>query len=149
MKQGAHVLILDPNGALIMQQRDPEPGVIGPGKISVWGGGIEQGEQPIDAAMRELHEELELSVKRDDLSFLGTYQRMKDISNGDVGVYLFIFNQRVDPESLTINEGTGYHLVMADDDLDSLNMTPLVKRFVNDFFARIDRHIASESSTLK
>lgn len=57
----AGVLLVDARGWLLMQLRGTEA-AISPGKWSMPGGGIEPGEQPEQAARRELLEETGLSV---------------------------------------------------------------------------------------
>lgn len=134
MKQGAHVLILDPSGALILQQRDNNPGTKNPGTISAWGGGVEEG-NPIDTAIREMHEELSLKLRSSDLTFWRQYCKTAAVHTEDLEVHLFILNYRIDPSTLTVNEGAGYCIVRPDDELDKIKLTPLAKQFVRDFFA--------------
>lgn len=57
----AAILVLD-DGRYVMQLRDPLPGIFYPGHWGCFGGAVEPGEQPIQALVRELQEELELEV---------------------------------------------------------------------------------------
>jgi 8-oxo-dGTP pyrophosphatase MutT (NUDIX family) len=63
----ARVVVLDPdNRALLINEVDPAA----PGRPSYWltpGGGIETGESPREAAVRELDEEIGLRISADDL----------------------------------------------------------------------------------
>lgn len=54
------ILLVDSRYAL--QLRDNDPRISGPGLWGLFGGEIELGEAPADALVRELHEELELSI---------------------------------------------------------------------------------------
>lgn len=63
----ARVVVLDhDNRALLINEVDPEA----PGRTSYWltpGGGIDPGESPREAAVRELYEEIGLRAQPDDL----------------------------------------------------------------------------------
>jgi 8-oxo-dGTP pyrophosphatase MutT (NUDIX family) len=68
----AVVLLVDRQGRVLMQHRDSQARTA----ANQWtfpGGSIEAGEQPVDAARRELLEETGLSV--DDLTSYGVYHR--------------------------------------------------------------------------
>ena len=49
-------------GRYLMQLRDPKPNIFYPGHWGLFGGGIEAGESEMDALVRELDEEIGLSV---------------------------------------------------------------------------------------
>ena len=53
----AGVFLVTEDGAIIGQQRDNTPGIDNPGKIGAFGGTVEPGESPAQAAWRELVEE--------------------------------------------------------------------------------------------
>lgn len=55
----AAIIVLD-DGRYLLQLRDNRPGIFFPGHWGLFGGGVEDGEQPADALQRELHEELGL-----------------------------------------------------------------------------------------
>lgn len=69
--RGVHVLIYTPGRKIVMQKRSPSlkyhPGEV---EVSV-GGGVDTGERPEQAAIREVKEELGLKVRSGDLHFIG------------------------------------------------------------------------------
>lgn len=52
-------LIVDEQGHYLLQRRDEKPGIWFPGYCSLFGGLIEEGEEPEEALLRELAEELD------------------------------------------------------------------------------------------
>ncbi len=67
---GANAVVLTKDGKLLLQQRPPEWRV-GGGQITTFGGGIELGETPLQALVRELKEELGANVLAADVVNLG------------------------------------------------------------------------------
>lgn len=68
--QIAGVFIEDNAGRLVLQLRDDIPTISHPGHWSIWGGRVEEGESPIEAAAREVREELTLNVQVEALRFV-------------------------------------------------------------------------------
>ncbi len=66
MKKVALALITDSNGRIFLQHRDGNAPV-NPHMWGFWGGQIEEGESPDDAIVRELKEELDIDIKKDEL----------------------------------------------------------------------------------
>ncbi len=60
-------VLLEKEGKFLFQLRDCKPNISNPHKWGIFGGGIETGETPKIAAMRELKEELNLDVKGSQL----------------------------------------------------------------------------------
>lgn len=129
----ANVLMLSPGGELILQQRDNKPGISNPGRITAFGGGCDEGEEPLHAAKREMQEELGLDLQDSDLTFWKTYRKTMAEHGEDAEVYLFILNHRLRPQDLTVHEGQGYFLVSAGDNLDRVNFSTAARQFVQDF----------------
>lgn len=69
--RGVHVLIYTPDRQIVMQKRSPtlkyHPNEV---EISV-GGGVDSGETPEQAAIREVNEELGISISPAELYFIG------------------------------------------------------------------------------
>ena len=57
----AAVIVID-DGRYLLQLRDNKEGIFFPDHWGLFGGGVEEGEQPVDALRRELKEELGLEV---------------------------------------------------------------------------------------
>ncbi len=71
--QTAGVLIVQ-DGIYVVQERDDKPHISDPGKYSLWGGGVEQGETPEQAAVREVLEETGVIISIDDLVSLTKFK---------------------------------------------------------------------------
>jgi mutator protein MutT len=59
------------------------------GLLEFPGGGIEPGETPLEAAVREVEEEVGIVVKPDDATFMGTYQNVH--RERTILLYIFLF----------------------------------------------------------
>jgi len=62
---------------MLFQLRDNNPKIKNRNCWSLFGGGINNGEQPIDAAIRELKEELGLTIKKEQLRPLAVFLGIK------------------------------------------------------------------------
>ena len=74
-----------------------------------FGGGIEAGETPLQAVMREAHEELGLELAPDELEFQKTITGQLDDLYFQLHVFVWRFGGNLD--ALTVNEGAGMALV--------------------------------------
>jgi len=54
MNANAEIILIRTDEALILQHRDDKPGITNPGFITSFGGGVEPGETPAQAALREI-----------------------------------------------------------------------------------------------
>ncbi|QQR70062.1 MAG: NUDIX hydrolase [Alphaproteobacteria bacterium] len=70
-KHLADVVILTSGGKILLQQR-PMNWKTNPGGLNLFGGHVEDGEEPIEAAVREIHEETGGVMHASDLLFIGT-----------------------------------------------------------------------------
>jgi 8-oxo-dGTP diphosphatase len=72
---GATVILRRPDGTILMQLRDDGRGTSIP-YPNMWnfpGGAVEPGEEPLDAAVREIEEEFEIKLERSDLEEIWSY----------------------------------------------------------------------------
>ncbi len=69
MDANAEILLVRKDGSVILQVRDDKPGITNPGLVSTFGGRIESGEEPLEAAVREINEETNLGLKKNQLRF--------------------------------------------------------------------------------
>ena len=54
-------------GKILLQFRDNSPNITWPNSWAIFGGGIEKGETPRQAIVRELQEELDLKIENPEL----------------------------------------------------------------------------------
>ena len=69
MHRFACVVLVDPHGRLLLQERDEHP-VIDPEKWGMCGGHLEPGEDPLTGAVRELEEETGVLLAPGDLTLV-------------------------------------------------------------------------------
>ena len=119
----AAILVLD-DGRYVMQLRDPLPGIFYPGHWGCFGGAVEPGEQPMEALVRELEEELELEVTSAseftrfdfDLSRLGQKRVFR--------VYFEVTISGATFEKLVLHEGREVRAFSGADILNETRVTP-------------------------
>lgn len=83
-------------------------------QLGLWGGVLQDGEEPIDGAVRELKEETGLEITPDDLQYVGIDTHVHTYANGDIAkfhAYRYICNISYVPEIKTDVESTGYILL--------------------------------------
>lgn len=113
MKHVAIVLIEDAAGRVALQLRDDKPGLVHANMYSFFGGAVEPGETPSQAALRELEEELSIPASADKLNFL-----WRMISHQPQGVYdLEVFHYQIGDEirDVVVTEGQGMGLFRRED----------------------------------
>jgi 8-oxo-dGTP pyrophosphatase MutT (NUDIX family) len=90
---------------LAFQRRDnkapTDPNVLG-----LFGGGIEEGESPLEGAFRELEEETSLHIPKQDFQLL--IETSMPTASGDAKVYLFTV--QIPSTPFEVYEGDGYEL---------------------------------------
>ena len=110
MKQWAGALLVTKENKLILQKRDDKPGIFNSGMITLFGGGVEPGENIREAALREIKEEVDVTVLDNQLLTLASYQKNIREHGDDCLCHVFIV-KNVNPKSITVLEGEGYVLV--------------------------------------
>lgn len=100
--QSTGVILVNPQGQILLQQRDDKPGLPFPNCWTTFGGAIEDGETPDEAIRRELLEEigLDLSVK--------LWKRFDHVQrNGQIIVdqYMYVGWIDLEPNQIILNEG--------------------------------------------
>ena len=74
VKKIALVILEQPNGDIALQLRDDKPTIPHPNHWALFGGKIEAGEQPKQAALREIAEELTIQLHPQQLTFLKKFE---------------------------------------------------------------------------
>ena len=75
--QGSHIWIMNSKGEFLIQKRTPNKKVY-PNLWSVTSGGTDSGENTLEAAFREVKEELGIEVKPEEIELMMTYKRNHD-----------------------------------------------------------------------
>ena len=103
--QGALVMAQDREGRVLMQLRDDRPGIAAPGHWGLFGGGVEPGEDLVEAAVREFREETGVWLSEHELAPL---VRVPSQARSDGVLYVFHTDRRIAPGELRLGEGAGF-----------------------------------------
>jgi len=133
MDANAEILLIRKDGAVILQVRDNKPGITNPGLVSSFGGHIEAGEEPIEAAVREINEETNLGLTEDQLQFYRKCRKTKAVHGEDWDVYYFVATN-ISAEHLAVYEGAGYTVIADKKALERTKTTVLLKQVLTDYF---------------
>jgi len=121
----AAIIRVDADGYL-MQLRDSRPDIWYPGHWGLFGGGLEPGEDPIQALKRELYEELELEFRAEDAQFFARI----DFDLGGLGLqqyyrsyYLVPISHAIEAQ-LVLHEGAARRVFSGPDILREPHVTP-------------------------
>src|SRR3989344_7702196 len=93
------ILIERNDGKILFELRDYNPYIKNRNCWSIFGGGIKLNEKPVDAAIRELKEELEISIKKNQLHLLMVIPGIKNKN------YLYKLPLGKEKEHFTLKEG--------------------------------------------
>lgn len=106
------VTLVDPRGRVLMQERD-EHAPVWPEMWCFPGGGREPGEEPVDAAVRELAEETGVVVAPEDLTDLGLFELVTD-DRGTFHFHAFVARTTLNDRDVECHEGRQMLFVDAD-----------------------------------
>lgn len=133
MNANAEILLVRPDGSVVLQVRDNKPGITNPGLISTFGGQIEEGEDPLQAAVREINEETNLGLTADQLEMYRICYKTKEIHGEDWKVYYYVANN-ISEKGLEVYEGTGFTIIHDKAELQQANVTILLRQVLTDYF---------------
>jgi len=136
MQTVAQIILVRRDGAIILQHRDDKPGITNPGALSAFGGNVEPGETPLQAAYRELQEETNLVVQLSELEFFGVYAKTRAKHGEDREVHYFI-TRNVDDTGFKVYEGQGFYVIHNLAELRAANTSPLVREVLEDYYAEL------------
>lgn len=119
---GVVILISAPNNKekVLVQVRATEKA-----RLGVFGGGIEDNEAPIEAAIRELKEETGIEAKKEQLEFLEINEHDLEYENGDKVHYtatIYVLKLREYPKIKLDNESNGILAISKDNFKDYTNV---------------------------
>ena len=112
---------------ILLQLRDNKPEIPYPGHWSIFGGEIEEGETPLEGAVREIEEELGKRLEKESLLF---YKKV----TLDKNYYIFRANFPYDLSEITLMEGQEARFFSRDETIKLDNLIPLVKEFIERYW---------------
>jgi 8-oxo-dGTP diphosphatase len=122
---------------LIAYQRDFTPNIPFQGMWDLPGGGRENGETPVECALRELYEEFTLTLSPDRIIWINSYPGH---SNGGLPNYFMVgtvTSQEID--SIVFgNEGERWSTMKIEAFLNHDQAVPHLQYRLNDYFSRAD-----------
>jgi 8-oxo-dGTP pyrophosphatase MutT (NUDIX family) len=130
------VTLVDPRRRVLVQERD-EHAPVWPDMWCFPGGGLERGEQPADAAARELAEETGVEVAPGDLADLGRFELATD--RGTFDFHAFVARTTLGDEGIECHEGRQMAFV-ALDSLAGLDLVPSTRLVQPALEAWLDAH---------
>ncbi len=122
------IFLMLPNGQIGAQLRDNIPGIASQGMLSTFGGGVDIGETPQQAALREMEEETCLTTNYYKMEFITTFtykmtQKDRKILQNN---HLF-FARVIDCDKIEIKEGVGWVVLKKDVDFEKVNAGKVLK----------------------
>jgi 8-oxo-dGTP pyrophosphatase MutT (NUDIX family) len=133
MVKTAEVILVTQDNHIILQQRDDKPDIVNPGKITAFGGRLEEGEEPLDAAVRETEEEVSIKLEREDFELLGVYYKTKEKHGQDAECWAYLA-RNINADDIDLKEGAGIVIISREDNLKDFNLSILADELVRDFF---------------
>ena len=134
VKDMVSVMLVNPQGQVLFQQRDHNPGIAFPGHWTIFGGAVEAGETPDEAVRRELMEELELDLPlRHWHSYTCPVRSVRGELDVRVHVYVGYTDRPV--ESLTLHEGMAmgyFDRAGASRLMFGFGKAPIIQKFFDD-----------------
>lgn len=134
-RHGAAVIVIDPAKRVLLQQRDDHTPPMGYGRWAIPGGGIEPGETPRAAAIREILEETALALEAVEY-FASVYVDRHDESENSRALTIHLFYARCNlPESaIVVGEGLDFRYHRTED-LAALPFNPNGRHWLERFLS--------------
>ncbi|MEG4532574.1 NUDIX domain-containing protein [Microcoleus sp. D2_18a_D3] len=130
------IFLILPNGQIVAQLRDNIVGIASQGMLSTFGGGVDVGESPKQAAVRELEEETCLETNY-TIEFITTFLHTKTQNNQKVIQENHLFLARIrNFDQIEIKEGVGFVVLRKDVDFRKVNAgegTQMAWKFLQEY----------------
>ena len=126
----ASAIIINADNKVLLQHRGTNAPRY-PNTWSIWGGKIEEGETPMSAMIRELNEELAITVDENQLIFFKTYKNME--SDDEKERHIFCLKDTGDFK-YNLQEGDDFKF-FSQAEIKTLNIVPKVGHILSDYFA--------------
>lgn len=132
---GAHAILVDFEGKLILQNRENKPKIDNPGMITMFGGTVNKSETVEEGLKRELKEELEFYPVDGNIKYLNTYSKTKEKDGIEYSINVFIV-RNVNIKNLRLKEGAGFVHDFPDNVLNNPKLTRICRLAVQDFLIK-------------
>jgi len=131
------VLLIDQTGRFLTQERDAILGIGYPGRVTLFGGTAENGENSVECAVCELREKTGVQAKANELELLAQFTIIDEDGSRQDGALFMI--GRVVRELMTVTEGRLLEVRL--DELDVLwpRMTPEASHAVKLYIGHLQR----------
>ncbi len=133
--QFAHAVLMC-HGMYVLQHRDDKPGIAAPGVWALFGGRVENDEEPREAAVREVKEELGVTI--DDCEPFWTVERYSDFAQSTARYSFFEADITYQWGRHRLMEGQGVERFTYDT-LVSLPMFPVMREVLARHYASATR----------
>tara|TARA_Y100000034_G_scaffold75964_1_gene91232 strand:- start:91 stop:483 length:393 start_codon:yes stop_codon:yes gene_type:complete len=130
MKIKGAVVVLEKEGKFLLQLRDDTEKIHHPNKWGLFGGHIENGETPIDAAIREIKEELEINLDKK------LVKKIHEFSNEEREMFIFRSPLKEKLSEIKLNEGQDMKLFSKEEISEMDNLVLGLNRLIEN----IDKH---------
>jgi 8-oxo-dGTP pyrophosphatase MutT (NUDIX family) len=135
LREGAAAIVIDTDGRFLMQLRDDMPGIVDPGKISLFGGRREGNESFRDCIVREIHEELGCDLPSERFEHLACWSGSDHaITGGNFHAEIFIVRS-VRAERLIVTEGRLKRFTLAELGQIKESLAPLAQFALDAFWS--------------
>jgi 8-oxo-dGTP pyrophosphatase MutT (NUDIX family) len=133
----AGVILVDPQGRVLMQLRDDNPKIMFPGHWGLTGGAAHPGETPEQTARREVEEETGIALERFE-PFRAYYFNEQGVgkktsSKADYELYLYHAPCSTPAEEMACGEGRGLRF-FARDEVEQLDIAYNHRQVLDEFF---------------
>jgi 8-oxo-dGTP diphosphatase len=132
MRQGAGALLVLPDGRIVLQRRTKDAPT-GAGKLSFFGGAMDEGETPLMAVRRELGEETDLPI--DSLEFVPAVSIVTSKDEGsDEKWRANIFRVEIETLDFKFFEGDGAEAYSVDEIMQRQDLTTVARDVFDKLF---------------
>lgn len=131
-------VVLYTGGHEFVLQRRTADAPTGAGLLCDFGGHIQQGEEPLTAANRELHEEVDVDF--DSLEYIGVFQHITEPEASDKVKDYYVYAAHVPEQHFQVFEGAGAEWIPAIEIADHTDMLSGTKRAIELFMKEKSWH---------
>lgn len=133
------VILLNEHGEVLLQLRDDKPELRYAGYWTFFGGAVEAGEEPDDAIMRELQEELEIQP---EITFWLSYECPARTVAGEVVTtnYMYVGKMTEPLENLVLHEGQAMRY-FTQEDAEQLDLAFMQTSILARFYQEMEKFV--------